>query len=101
MWTNRHATLDMRKTKNYIQRARLVKDIVDNHFEPGAHRGCLRYVWRVYVHPVYPMSEPTFYRMVEFMQGIDGFVGKGSNRIEKPKCDPPDIVEDPMQLKLF
>lgn len=86
----------MSKTASYIRRARLVKEIVDSHYVQGAHRGCLRYVWRVYVRPIYPMSEVTFYRYVEFMQGVDGFVGKGPSRVEKPIK-----ITDPLQLDLF
>ena len=81
----------MRKTENYIRRARLVKQIVDSHYEPGSHRGCLRYIWRVHVNPIYPMSESTFYHMISVVQRIDGYVGSGSNRIEKPKGLPPGI----------
>ena len=89
----------MHKSDNYIRRARLVKQIVDDHYEPGAHRGCLRYVWRVYVCPVYPMSETTFYRMIELAQALDGFVGKGPNRVEKLQKLPPGV--DSVQLTLF
>lgn len=99
--TLKYAIHRMKKTKNYIQRARLVKNIVDTHFEPGAHRGCLRYVWRVYVHPVYPMSEATFYRMVEYIASIDGYIGYGRNRIEKPKRGSTNDDIDKRQMSLF
>ena len=88
----------MRKTENYIRRARLVKQIVDNHYEAGSHRGCLRYIWRVYVNPVYPMSESSFYHMMSFMQHLDGFVGKGARRVEKKRALPKGV--EPVQLDL-
>lgn len=88
----------MRKTENYIRRARLVKQIVDSHYEPGSHRGCLRYIWRVHVNPVYPMSESTFYHMLSYIQGVDGYVGIGINRVEKRKSV--DVDSSSVQLEL-
>jgi hypothetical protein len=44
------------------------------------------------------MSESTFYHMISFVQRIDGYVGSGSNRIEKPKGLPPGI--EAIQLSL-
>ena len=94
-----HDQLLRMKHDNYIRRARLVKQIVDAHYEPGSQRGCLRYIWRVYVNPVYPMSMSSFYRMVEFMQGVDGYVGTGRCRVSRPQKLPVDVQA--VQLSLF
>lgn len=48
--------------KNTILRARLVQQIVEEHYEPGRQDRCLRWVWRNRVIQRYPMSERTFFR---------------------------------------
>ena len=92
----------MALTKNYIARARRVKVIVDEHYEPGNNRRCLRQVWRHEVMPVYPMSERTFRRMVSLMAGVDGYIGKGGCRVSYPLKDLPDVQgNNPRQMSLF
>jgi hypothetical protein len=86
---------------NRIKRALLVKQIVDENFEPGSHRGSMLDVYRRKVSKQFPISEPTFYRYMEIAVGIDGYVGNGSNRILKHKPAPTIGKEDPRQLRLF
>lgn len=67
---------------NRIRRARLVKDIVDEYYEPQSHRGSMLDIYRRKVNTIYPMSIPTFYRYMTIAISIDGFIGKDANRIE-------------------
>ena len=46
--------------KNTLRRIALVRDIVNNHYEPGRNDRCYKEVWRRYVYPVYPMCYRTF-----------------------------------------
>lgn len=86
---------------NRIKRAMVVKQIVDENFEPGSHRGSMLDVYRRKVSKMFPISEPTFYRYMAIAIGIDGYVGNGSNRIAKQKAAPVLNREDPRQLRLF
>jgi hypothetical protein len=70
---------------NTIKRALHIKHIVDLHFEPGNQRRCMGQVWRAYVVHTYPCSLSTFYRLVGIAVGIEGYIGTGGNRINKPK----------------
>lgn len=70
-------------TENTRKKAMLVQQLVEKHYEPGRQDRCLRWVYRHYVNPVYPMSERTFWRYVHV-------------KVEAPKKG-----EDKNQLKLF
>jgi len=70
---------------NTWQRALLIKHIVDEHYEPYNQSKCMVQVWRAYVVKTYPCSLSTFYRLVHLAIGIEGYLGKGGNRIMKPK----------------
>lgn len=88
------------KHKNYKERAMLVKAIVDEHYEPHSQRNCMYDIFLRYVCKVYPMSVRTFYRMMKYAIGKDGFIGKGGNREERPKItEDGRKEEDPRQLK--
>ena len=52
--------------KNTILRARLVQQIVEEHYEPGRQDRCLRWVWRNRVIQRYPMSERTFFSLFRY-----------------------------------
>ena len=84
---------------NTIERAKLIKAIVDEYYEPMSHKNCLRDIWRNKVVKVYPISEVTFYRLVEYAIRLDGYVGNGNNRVVR-KAAIPDPNND-NQLKLF
>lgn len=71
--------------RNTIKKAKKVKEIVDQYYCPASHRDCMRYIFRTKVVQVYPMCESTFYRLIGIAIGIDGYLGNGSNRIQRPK----------------
>ncbi len=85
--------------KNRKKTAFLVKKIVDEHYIPQSHRGCLVDVYRRHVSRVYPMSVAAFYRLIEYAVGVDGYIGNGSNRVLRPKKTAEDDSDN--QLKLF
>lgn len=75
-----------RSRKNMIRRAKLVQKMTDEHYEPGRHDRCKKWVFVHVVSKVYPMSERTFYR----------YLGVDTSQLERP-----EKVEDKRQLKLF
>jgi len=85
---------------NRRKKAFLIKQMVDEHYIPQSHIGCLVYIYRRYVRNVYPMSEVTFYRLIDYAIGIDGYVGNGSNRVQRPKKYQ-EPAEESKQLSLF
>jgi hypothetical protein len=86
--------------KNTVKKAKLIKAIVDEHYEPMSHRNSLRDIWRNKVVKVYPISEATFYRLVEYAIRLDGYVGAGNNRVYRQRKAEKDDI-DKRQLKLF
>jgi hypothetical protein len=50
---------------NIINKAKLIYDIVDQHYEPGNQSKCQLQAFRKFVMPVYPMSERTFWRYLK------------------------------------
>ena len=88
------------KHDNYKKKAMLVKAIVDEHYEPHSQRNCMYDIFLHHVRKVYPMSARTFYRMMAYAIGRDGFIGIGGNREERPKrTEDGRREEDPRQLK--
>ncbi len=86
--------------ENRKKKAFLIKRIVDEHYIPQSHRGCLVDIYRRYVNKIYPMSPITFYRLIEYAIACDGYIGNGSNRVFRPKIERNDMIED-RQLSLF
>ena len=86
---------------NYRKMVRLVKAIVDEHYEPHSHRGSQIDVFRRYVVKVYPMSVATFRRMMGDAIAEDGFVGTGANRTERHVARRRREEDDPRQMSLF
>ncbi len=86
---------------NKIKMALNIKRIVDEYYEPNSQRGSLIDVYRRKVYAVYPMSEGTFYRLIEIAIGIDGYIGNGANRVERKKRKLRTDSEDKRQLRLF
>ena len=84
---------------NFCKKAMLVKRMVDQYYQPQSHRGCMRDIYRHKVVEMYPMSEPTFYRYMRYAIGVDGYIGNGSNRVEREKKPVPAVVTN--QLSLF
>ena len=76
--------------RNWKSRAMLVKQIVDNNYEPHSHRGCLLDIYRRKVKMIYPMSEASFWRAMRYAIRHDGFIGLGSNRVLREKALFPD-----------
>lgn len=77
----------------------LVKRMVDEHYQPQSHKGCMLDIYRNHVVKVYPMSIPTFYRYMGYAISVDGFLGNGSNRIEKTRHPQNNVYAN--QLSLF
>ena len=48
--------------QNIAERRRLVRSIVEQHYEPGRQDRCKLWVFRNIVARTYPMSERTFFR---------------------------------------
>lgn len=86
---------------NRKKKAFLIKAIVDEHYQPNSHKGSLRDIWRNHVVKVYPMSEVTFYRYIEYAIRCDGYVGNGSNRVQVSKHQEEDVDNRYEQLELF
>lgn len=86
---------------NYRKMVRLVKAIVDEHYEPHSHRGSQIDIFRRYVVKVYPMSVATFRRMMGDAIAEDGYVGTGANRTERHICRQRRDDELRNQLSLF
>lgn len=70
--------------KHVLKRAKIIQDIVKEHYQPERQDRCKLWVFRNIIYKQYPMSERTFFNYL----AID------TNTIE-PK------VEDKRQLKLF
>lgn len=85
---------------NRQKKAFLIKRIVDDNYIPQSHRGCLVDIYRRYVRHIYPMSAVTFYRLIEYAIGIDGYIGNGSNRVQRPKKHQ-ETEKESKQLSLF
>lgn len=85
--------------RNWKARAMLVKRIIDDNYEPHSQRGCMRDIYRRIVKRQYPMSEASFWRQMRYAIAVDGYIGVGSNRIEKQKALCPDPSD--RQLELF
>jgi hypothetical protein len=51
--------------KNMLKRAQIIKSIVDENYEPGRLDRCKSQVFRNIVYKNYPMSERTFWRLLE------------------------------------
>jgi len=71
---------------NMLKRAKLVQEMTAEHYEPGRHDRCKRWVYLHVVCKVYPMSERTFFR----------YLAMDTESVEKPVK-----YEDKRQLKLF
>lgn len=84
---------------NFCKKAMLVKQIVDEHYQPQSHKGCMLDIYRNHVVKVYPMSIPTFYRYMGYAISVDGFLGNGSCRIAKTR--PQQGAAQSNQLSLF
>ena len=87
--------------RNYMRMVRLVKAIVDEHYEPHSHRGSMIDIYRRHVVKVYPMSESTFRRMMADAIAEDGYVGTGGNRTERHTTRQRRDDELRNQLSLF
>ena len=72
-----------RHYRSTIERARLIAELTQQHYEPGNNAKCYKQGWRNVVRKVYPMSYRTFLN----------YLGVPPER-EEPE-------EDPRQLKLF
>ncbi|MBQ8958875.1 MAG: hypothetical protein IJ057_10355 [Bacteroidales bacterium] len=86
---------------NYRKMVRLVKAIVDEHYEPHSHRGSQIDIFRRYVVKVYPMSAATFRRMMSEAIAEDGYIGMGGNRTIKKTHQRRHMDELRNQLSLF
>lgn len=86
---------------NVIERAMIVKRMVDGLYQPQSHKGCMLDIYRNHVVKSYPMSEPTFYRYMRIGMSIDGYIGNGSNRVVKERRPLPSERSDDNQLSLF
>lgn len=51
-------------SNNTLLRAKMVQDLTAQHYEPGRHDRCKRWVFKHVVIKVYPMSERTFFRLL-------------------------------------
>ena len=67
---------------NTQKRAKLVQELVNEHYEPGRQDRCKLWVYRNIVSKIYPMSQRTFFRLLKITSD------------EKKE-------EDKRQLKLF
>ncbi|MCM8872761.1 MAG: hypothetical protein NDJ65_05720 [Paludibacteraceae bacterium] len=65
---------------NVIQRAMLVKRIVDEHYEPHSHVNSMYDIFINHVRKVYPMGVATFRRYMKYAIEQDGYIGNGRNR---------------------
>lgn len=50
--------------KNFINRIRLVCQIVQEHYEPGDQSKSYYQIWKKFVNPVYPMCYRTLLRYI-------------------------------------
>lgn len=73
---------------NTWKRALIVKHLVDEYFEPSNQSKCLCQVWRLVVLKYYPCSIATFYRYITYATAVEGFIGKGGNRITVKRRKP-------------
>jgi hypothetical protein len=48
--------------ENIIKKAKLIHDIVEQHYEPCNQNKCQLQAFRKFIKPTYPMSERTFWR---------------------------------------
>lgn len=87
--------------KHWQERAIRVKQIVDAEYQPHSHFCSMYDLYRRRVVREIPISIATFRRYMRFAVNRDGFIGTGSNRIDKPVI--PELASDydERQLKLF
>ena len=87
--------------RNYLKRARIIKDLVDAEYEVGNSRKNLRMIWRRSINPRYPMCERAFRRVISIMAAADGQIGRGSGaRLVAKKPLPQVFGDDPRQTSL-
>ena len=53
---------DRQMHRNTIRRAQMVRDIVEEHYQPERHDRCKLWVYRNMIQKVYPISVRTFRR---------------------------------------
>jgi hypothetical protein len=53
------------------EKARLIAEIVNRHYEPHRQDRCLMWVFRNHVSKVYPMSERTFRRYIKLAKTLE------------------------------
>ena len=68
---------------NTINRALNVKHILDQYFEPENQSRCMLAVWRSRIYSQFAISIATYYRYIAIATSIEGFIGTGSNRINR------------------
>lgn len=47
-----------------ILRAKALKALTREHYEPGNHRRCYKQVWRRYIAPLYGINYRTYLRLI-------------------------------------
>lgn len=73
-----------KNTHNTVLRAKKVQELTAQHYEPGRHDRCKKWVYRNVIVKIYPMSERTFFRLL-------------STKVDESE----DVIDDPRQSKLF
>jgi len=53
-----------KRFKSTVERARIIRAIVEEHYEEGRQDRCKLWVYRNVIRKQYPMSERTFFRLL-------------------------------------
>ena len=86
-----------RNRLNHLLYCKKVCDIVNDHYEPDWTTYAA--VWRRFVNPVYPMSYPTFIKIIN-MPNLDGQIQEAQRMAEaKRRASADNVVRN--QLDLF
>ena len=81
-----HEKMVMTRAANTMRKARMIRQLVDEHYEPGRQDRNRKWVYRNIVVKIYPMSLTTFWRYM---------------RLTRTEADPSDKTNDAGQLRLF
>lgn len=63
----------MAKTTGYNIRAQRIRELTEQHFEPGRQDKCLKMVWRRHVQPVYGISYRAYLRYIRYLKHCQNY----------------------------
>ncbi|MBK9292583.1 MAG: hypothetical protein IPM52_13305 [Bacteroidetes bacterium] len=75
----RHEKMAQTRAANTMRKARLIRQMVDEHYEPGRQDRNRKWVYRNIVVKIYPMSLTTFWRYMRLTRNEADLTDKANN----------------------